>query len=72
MLHQVFDLFFVFFFHNLFLILTIIMKCVKILFVGLNVGPEAFILALLDFLRPVGFFSISPALINVERNNISL
>lgn len=46
MLHQVFT-FFVLFFHGLFLTLTIIMKCTKILFVDLTSDPEAFIVALL-------------------------
>lgn len=58
MLHQVFTYSLCCFFHGLFLTLTIVMKCVKILFVELNSGPEAFIMALLDFLRLVGFFNL--------------
>lgn len=56
MLHQVLSYSLCWFFRGLFLTLTIIMKRVKILFVELNSGPEAFIVALLDFLRLVGFF----------------
>jgi len=54
------------------------MKRVKILLVKLKSEPEAFIVALLNFLRLVGvgccgfFFSVITALINAERNNIPL
>lgn len=70
MLHQVFT-FFVLFFHGLFLTLTIIMKCTKILFVHLTSDPEAFIVALLHL--GISFFPpILEAFISAERNNVLL